>query len=506
VTTPARTRDPAVRALLILTGALFALRGLALRAVGFGDSEALYAAYALHPAPVYLDHPGLIGSVAGLLGQGGAPTPERAHSATIVVATLVPWLVFAVARTAGAPQRAAAAAGLAVATVPMVGIGLFAFTPDTILAPLWLGALAAALAAAKRAPGEVATGALWLVAGLFAGACGAAKASGVLLPLAFAGAFLTPALRAHARTLWPWAGLALGAIVLVPIANAEVHSGFSMLRHRFVESQAGAGLSLRNVGVFVGGQLGYVSPLLFALAMVVARELTRRRFDDATSALLFFAFAIPGAALAVLMLWSRVAEPHWLAPALLALPVAGAVEPPRAPRWLLPAGAVLGLAMIVFVHAWVLAPGSFRFARPSDPKLDISNELFGWDEAERSIREVLASEPQTAGITVVGPHWTLCAQIHARLGRSVPVGCMTPIRDDFDTWLPRAEWKRSEKLLYVTDNRFPADPATLFPDRNTTRRARARVFRGGREARMFSITLLEGAAHAANEVLPVDAR
>ena len=28
---------------------------------GFGDSEALYACYALHPQPAYLDHPALIG-------------------------------------------------------------------------------------------------------------------------------------------------------------------------------------------------------------------------------------------------------------------------------------------------------------------------------------------------------------------------------------------------------------------------------------------------------------
>ena len=43
---------------------LFVLRMHASTILAFGDSEALYASYALFPQPAYLDHPGLISVVA----------------------------------------------------------------------------------------------------------------------------------------------------------------------------------------------------------------------------------------------------------------------------------------------------------------------------------------------------------------------------------------------------------------------------------------------------------
>ena len=491
-------RDPAGRALFLVTIGLIGLRIAAMRSVGFGDSEALYASYALHPAPAYLDHPGLIANLASLLGEGGAPTPARAHAFTAAIASLVPWMVYVVARTAGAAFRPATFAALAIAAAPEIAIGLFAMTPDVLLAPLWLATLGAAITALRSRPGDVRASTAWIVAGLLAGTAGAAKVSGLLLPVAIVATLAAPPGRPHARTPWPWAGLALGAVVLAPIVLFEVRTGAPLLRHRLVDSQAGAGLSLRNLGALVGGQLAYVSPLLLALAFLAARALFRRWFRDPIDTFLFFATAIPVVVLVPLMLWSRVAEPHWLAPAFLALPIAAARPPALTPlRWLYVSGVALGLAATVFVHAWVLVPDAFKFARPADTRLDISNELFGWDEAERTVRELLASQPSASEVVVVGPHWTVCAQIHARLGAGVRVGCMTKIRDDFDDWLPRASWQKADKILYVSDNRFEEDPTKVFPDRAASRRARASVFRGGRLARTFTMTLFEGAAHAA---------
>ena len=140
-------RSLPLRALVLVTVGLFGLRLAAARTVGFGDSEALYASYALHPAAAYLDHPGLVGAVASLLGGGSAPTPQRAHGATIILASVVPWLFFAAARAAGATKGRAAGAALVAATVPELAIGLFALSPDTLLAPLWLASLTCALLA-----------------------------------------------------------------------------------------------------------------------------------------------------------------------------------------------------------------------------------------------------------------------------------------------------------------------------------------------------------------------
>src|SRR5580692_1146237 len=123
LTSSSRTR--VLAALAALSAVLLGVRLYAATRVGFGDSEALYASYALHPAPAYLDHPGLVGIVARALGGGTAPSPLRAHLVTAVLATLVPWLMVLACRACGATWTRSLAAGLIVSVTPEIAVGLF---------------------------------------------------------------------------------------------------------------------------------------------------------------------------------------------------------------------------------------------------------------------------------------------------------------------------------------------------------------------------------------------
>ena len=487
------------RRLLALLGgvsvALLAVRLYAASRIGFADSEALYACYALHPQPAYLDHPGLIGLVARAIGGGLPLTPAGVHHVTAVLATLVPWACVAAARLAGASRRGALLGGLALVAAPEISFGLFAMTPDLPLAFAWLGSLGLA-AAGLRAPASSgrAAGAL-LFAGMLAGIACVAKVSGALLAVALVVTYLTPPARAHARTVWPWAGLAAGALIVFPVAAYEARAGFPLLRHRLVDTQPAAGVSLRNLGAVLGGQALYVSPVLLVAAAVVARDLFRaRRGDDAVIRLLWIAFALPFAALLLLSLWSRVAEPHWLAPALLALPLYAAGALPRLSARLTAAAVATGLAFSAIAHAWVLVPASVRLVPAStDPALDIANELFGWPTAIDAVREIVdesrIADPNDVP-AVVGPVYTICAQLHAGLERDIPVGCDDPIRSDFDDWLPRPEWERADQIVFVTDNRFPVDLAARFPHRFAARTWTVPVARDQRLIRTFRVALL----------------
>lgn len=510
------------RAILLLGGAsalLLAVRLSAAARVGFGDSEALYASWAIHPQPAYLDHPGLVGLFARAIGEGGIPSPARTHVVTAVLSTLIPWLVFAAARAAGAARRPAAIAALVVAVIPEIAVGLFALTPDLLLAPLWLGAIALAIVGLDdRAADGVslrAAGAL-LGAGLLAGAAASAKAPGALLALALAAAYARTALARGdgdarsvrvARSLWPWAGLVAGAIVLVPLVLYETHLGWPMLRHRLVDTQVGAGLALRNVGALLGGQLAYLSPVAAVAAVLVARDLVRRRNDDVASRVLFWSFALPIAPLLLLCLWSPVAEPHWIAPPLLALPIHAARRAGEAVtfarRRLVVATTAVAATFTMLAHAWVLVPASARLMPEGvDPKTDIATELFGWPQAIEAVREQMTVaatpfDPEGREVVVVGPHWTVCAQLQAALP-GVRVGCATPITDDFDRWLPRDQWRGAEHVLYVTDNRFPGDGSEQLPALVRVSQTRVRVMRGGRVARTFDLYLYSRRQQADN--------
>jgi hypothetical protein len=492
-----------IRLLAVLTAVLGVLRVYAATRVGFGDSEALYACYALHPQPAYLDHPGLIGLLARAIGGSGAPTPLQAHAVTSVAATAAPWIAVVCARALGAKAGAepgvtwerAAGAGVVIALVPETCVGLFALTPDLPLYFTWLGAVALAALGLRAEPSSLRAAVSLLATGVLAGVAMASKVTGLTLWIALAIAYASRPARAHARTIWPWAGLAAGALAILPIVGWELDRGWPMIRHRLVETQSGAGLSLRNLGAVVGGQLLYVSPLLAIALVAVARHLWRERARDATRVLLFSTFAAPLAILLPLVLWSRVAEPHWLAPPLLALllhaftssaPVTGVLSSARFRRAAVAVAGVLSLA----AHAWVLVPAAARLVPKEHAHLDITSELYGWPDAIASVREVIAQEGPPSEVAVVGPHWIVCAQLHAALGADARVGCLTPIRDDFDGWTPRDSLRDAVSLVYVTDARFDLDVAAAFPKRAVLETRRIVVTRGGRVVREFRISVL----------------
>lgn len=506
----------ALLAFATVTVVLFAVRLYAASVVGFGDSEALYATWAVHPQPAFLDHPGLLGVIARLIGEGAVPSSLVAHTVTSIVATLVPWLVFGTARTLGAARGRAALAGLIVAIIPETAVGLFALTPDLLLAPAWLLTIALATVGLRGPAGSNRSAAAFIGAGLAAGIGCAAKVSGLLLVAALVATYLSVAFvkvpegdgarawvraRKAVRTLWPWAGVLAGLVTLVPIALYEAKSGWPMLRHRFVDTQAGAGAGsvLRNVGALLGGQLLYLSPVFALFAVLAARDLVRERRRDPLSRLLFFSVAIPIVPLIVLCVWSPVAEPHWIAPALLGLPlhVARRVgEKAVASRRGFLVAAAVAASLTVAAHVWVLVPSSVRLLPASaDPKVDIASELYGWPAAIEAVKEQMATagtpfDPEGREVVVVGPHWTICAQLHAALP-GVRVGCATPVRDDFDTWLPREEWRKAEHVLFVTDNRYPGDGAEQLPAHVRSGQSRVRVLRGGRTSRVFELFLYE---------------
>ena len=137
-------------------------------------------------------------------------------------------------------------------------------------------------------------------------------------------------------------------------------------------------MSWRNLGGLLFGQLAYVSPLLAWLGIAVGRALWRSRDDDAVSRLLAWSFLVPLAILLPLAVWSRIAEPHWLAPPLLALPIVWARAPSLVPirRRLGVAALATGLAMTAAAHAWVLVPPLVRVLPESfDTRLDLATEL-----------------------------------------------------------------------------------------------------------------------------------
>jgi hypothetical protein len=253
---------------------------------------------------------------------------------------------------------------------------------------------------------------------------------------------------------------------------------------------------LRNAAALVGGQLLYVTPPFLWQAYLVLRDLLRKR-DELVSRLLFLACAVPAVPLAILCLWSRVAEPHWMAPAYLSLAVAlPLVSPPS--KAVVRVCAAIGVVAPVLGFALVATPLLQKLlGQRYRPRYDLVNDLYAWQSGLPLVRSEV-DEVRSEGYApyVVGPHWTVCAQVHAGLGPSVPVGCRTKEGDDFATWFPKGTWSSAPVILYVSDDRFPAPPATEFPHRDVARIQSTRLYRAGRTVRTIRVARLELQASA----------
>jgi hypothetical protein len=483
-----------LRLLGIAVVAVSGVRLYAARAVGFGDSEALYACYALFPAPAYLDHPGLIGTVMRILGSGNVPTPETVHTATALFGAVVPALFFFTARALGASRETALVAAWPAIVVPEFCIGLFAMTPDTLLLAPWLLSIACAARGLRVGQAKVRDGALhpfvwYCLAGVLAGLATTAKITGALLFVVLMLAYTPCSPRTRG---WAYLGLLPGLILVFPMVRYEAAHGYPMFVHRFVDTQHGAGISIRNVAAVVGGQLLYVTPPFVVLAGFALRGLVRRRDESPVLRLLFLSVVVPLTLLTAFSAWSRVAEPHWLAPAYLGLILFVALDE-RAlvslgtgalARW----GSRIGVALSAAVHAFVLVPESTRLVATLDMKLNIASELFGWREAAARALEFARGDEESV---VVGPHWTVCAQLRAALPRSIPVSCLTDVADDFDTWSPRAGIQRAPRVIFVSDNRFPNEHPKELSRFAVETASRYTAYRGGRPIRVFSFTVYE---------------
>ena len=502
-----RAESEAARPLFYLSAvsaAALMVRSYAASRIGFGDSEALYATYAQHPQAAYLDHPGLVGNAMRTFVQSAPPftiPPQAVHAATAFLATLVPWVFVLVARLAGASWARAARSALVVAVVPEVAVGLFALTPDLLLAFLWPMSIGLALYAVGEKPGETRGAVAWATAFFLAGAAATAKVSGLLLVLALVLFLFTSRGRSHAKSLGPWFGVLAAIVTVTPVFLYERLRGWPMLHHRLVDTQTGFGPSWRNIGALVLGQLGYLGPVAAVLAVIVlvrlARALKTSAEPDAETVLLGLVTFVPLAGLVPFALLSRVAEAHWIAPGLLALPLFAAIETPSTSRstsrslgaW----SFATGLAITIGAHLWVLVPKAASLLPESrERQLDIASELYGWPQVISVTRAMADEEAAHSGQApiVIAPHWVLSAQLAAGLGPNIPVACDMDVPTDFDDWVPRERWQKADALLVVTDARFPLDPETRYPSWHVQSARTVSTFRGGRVIRNFRLALM----------------
>jgi 4-amino-4-deoxy-L-arabinose transferase-like glycosyltransferase len=470
-----------------LIGLVTLVRIYAAASLGLGDAEAYYWTWSQHLAAGYLDHGPVVAWLIrlGTVLGGHSTLAVRAPFILISAATALGCAALAV-RLAGGRRRAATWAVAALLSMPAFLVAGPAANPDVPLVGLVVALLAALLAAdtsSRPLP--------WLaLAGGLVGLAISTKLFGLvlLLPLAVAAW--------HARPRLAALGLGSGCALIgaAPILLWNLQHGLATFRYHLVlRHSRPPGPSLANLGKLVGGQLGYVSPLLLCGLLAVLVELWRRRRSSPAPTLLLCSLPLLLAGWALILVVPS-AEPHWplagYIPLLVALAADLAVRPARkAVRGLIAATIALALLLGVGIHVYLLSDLGVRLMPAAyNARLDLSNELHGWPAVAAAVREQRRPDEPVAGC-----HYTVCSQLAFASRGAFPVLCPSPRLDQFDLE-PGGDGsdRRGGDLLYVLDERFPFTADQLYRCGAVDELAPVSVERAGRTVRSFRLQRCRG--------------
>ena len=359
--------------------------------------ETYYWDWSRNLANGYFDHPPAIAwlihlgtSVARGFGAGRSPFAVRV--VPVVVGSICGLFTTLIARRLGG-GGAARTAALVFALMPLAASGLILATPDAPLLAASSAALYFVVRALQHAPASRASTGNWCVAGASLGLAFSSKYTSILLPVTLLVALaLRPSLRARFREPGPYLACIVATLVFLPVL--QWNHAHDWISFRF-QIQHGLGTpkgsALKRELDLIGGQLGLVSPILFALAAAAVWRALRDRVDDAR-----FALAIMATGSWVFFAYSamrRSVEANWPAPSYVAGIPLLAVWLPRTNRWLR-SGIGLAAVMVAIIYVHALHP-----VLPLPARRDPVARSAGWDRVAAQVQQ---ARTELGGVTRVG--------------------------------------------------------------------------------------------------------
>ncbi|MGK5085433.1 hypothetical protein WDW37_19265 [Bdellovibrionota bacterium FG-1] len=439
--------------------------------LGLTDDEAYYWVLAQKPAWGYAYHPPAMALFVAASQKlfswiDGANTAfivrfPAAASMAALLALGMRWL-----ERAGAP-RGISGAWILVSLVGIFGLS-WMMVPDTPLFLGWMLAFVATWEVCQSPENEFsARSYFWMAGGValailskYSGGQGALSAviaiglwapahrkrRGILAVIVGCFAAAMPILYWNAMHGW------VSLLYQLRERHGDIHlSGIRYLRFWLIECViAGPGLVVFSFDLVKRGLIRKVSrPELFALAWA------------APGMVVFFSQP----------LWSDF-KPHWALiawwPLILAMAWSSGVEHRfrRLVRWQVGYGVTLGALVFLSCHLPVMAWVVNRVTdKPMDPRMDVTNDLYGWAELPGFIAAQGGAEE--AKWPILGVRYQTAAQAAFAQGPGAQVSLLPRDLRAMDEWPSLAvadgqgpDWPKLLKpVLFVADNRYDSEPA-----------------------------------------------
>jgi undecaprenyl-diphosphatase len=397
----------------------------------------------------------------------------------------------AIARRLGG-GRAARTAAIVFALMPLAASGLVLATPDAPLLAASAFGLYHVVVALQSPVGSRASTTHWIVAGVALGLAFSSKYTSILLPLTITVALLLrPSLRARFREPGPYLACLVATLVFLPVLHWNAQHDWISFRFQ-IQHGLGTpkGSAIKRELDLIGGQLGLVSPIVFALFAHAIWKTLRERADDAR-----FVLAIVALGSWVFFAYSamrRSVEPNWPAPSYVpgvAL-LAALAASPRRDRWLR-AGIGLAAVMVAVIYVQGLVP-----ILPVPARRDPVARAFGWDEVGARVRQARDS---IGGRTFVGADRyqdvsELAFHVAGR-PRAVCV-CLTGRHNQYELWpgFPAVAAHGDNLVLALDESSGTHGTAALLAPHfdRVTRGALAPLLRSGDTVAVRRVWMLEG--------------
>ncbi|NUO94794.1 MAG: glycosyltransferase family 39 protein [Gemmatimonadaceae bacterium] len=450
--------------------------------------ETYYWDWSRHLAGGYFDHPPMI---ALLIAAG-----PGVRFWSVVAGGVAGLATSAIARRLGG-GAAAVRAAVVLAVMPLVASGLVLATPDApLLAASAVGLYCVVRAVQAPLRSRAALG-WWSAAGVALGLAFASKYTSILLPVtATAAVLLRPSLRARLREPGPYVACVLATLVFLPVLHWNATHDWISFRFQ-VQHGLGTpkGSALKRELDLIGGQLGLVSPILFALAADSVWRTLRRPVDDAR-----FLLAVVAVGSWVFFVYSatrRAVEPNWPAPSYVSgvALLAALATTPGYQRWLR-RGVALAAVMVGVLYLHALTP-----ILPIPARRDPLARNEGWAGLALAVRTAAQERKLSPAVVHVGAdRYQDVSELAYHLTDAEPVNvdciCLRGRHNQYELWPRFAQVARpGDALVLALDERegVHETAAALAPYFTTvTRGALAPLLRGADTVTTRRIWILEG--------------
>jgi 4-amino-4-deoxy-L-arabinose transferase-like glycosyltransferase len=379
---PLRDADEARawRTALLVTAAATLVRLLLAAQLPLFPDETYYWEWSRRLAGGYFDHPPMIAvliKIGAALHSGlvASPPPFFIRLAPVLAGGVASLAAVAGARRIGG-GRAARIAAWVFALIPLAATGLVLATPDAPLLAASACGVYAVVRALQAPPRSRESFLWWCAAGVALGLAFTSKYTSILLPLSITAAvLLRPALRTRLREPGPYVACVLAILVFLPVLRWNAAHDWISFRFQLAHGLgAPTGSALKRELDLLGGQLGLVSPILFALMAHAVWRTLRRPIDD-----VHFMLAVVAVGCWVFFVYSarrRSVEANWPAPSyvpgamLLASLAARSFVSQRWVRY----GIALAAVMVALIYAHAIHP-----ILPLPPRRDPVARSTGWE-------------------------------------------------------------------------------------------------------------------------------